>query len=199
MNATALLVVDMEEDFVRGPMAVPGAEDVARRLGPLIAAARTGGALVVFVTQALRADGSDAGRLRRFAEVRDGLALVEGSDGVQVVPELGARPSDCFVTKRRFGAFFGTDLDLLLRSRGIERVVICGVSAHVCCDTTAREAGQLGYDVTYLVDGVTMGDLPDLGWGAIPAAEAERVIATTIAHRFGAVSTIEALLAEIGG
>jgi ureidoacrylate peracid hydrolase len=199
MTRSALLVVDMEEDFVRGSMAVPGAEALAQRLAPLVAAARDAGALVVFVTQALRAGGADAGRLERFDDVREGRALVEGSAGVAVVPELGARADDCFVTKRRFGAFLGTDLDLLLRSRGVERVVVCGISAHVCCDTTVREAFQLGYDAVYLVDGVAMGDLPDLGWGAIPAADAERVVATTIAHRFGTVATVDDLLTELSG
>jgi len=189
VTATALLVVDMEEDFVRGPMAVAGAEELAQRLAPLVAAAREAGALVVFVTQALRAE--DLGPLKRYD------AIHEGSGGVQVVAELGAQPSDCFLVKRRFGAFLGTDLDLLLRSRGITRVVICGVSAHVCCDTTVREAFQLGYDAVYVVDGVSMGDLPDLGWGAITAADAQRVVATTIAHRFGTVATIAGITAEL--
>lgn len=197
MTATALLVVDMEEDFVRGPMAVPGAVELTRRLAPLVAAARDAGALVVFVTQALR--GDDLGQLARFDVVRDGRALREGTPGVEVVPELGARPSDCFVVKRRFGAFLGTALDELLRSRGVSRVIVCGISAHVCCDTTVREAFQLGYDPVYVVDGVAMGDLPDRGWGAIPAAEAERVVATTIAHRFGSVATIDDVLAELAG
>lgn len=186
---TALLVVDMEEAFVRGSMAVPGAEELAHRLAPLVAAAREAGALVVFVTQELRHE--DLGPLARHTAIR------ERGGGVQVVAELGAQPSDCFVVKRRFGAFLGTDLDLLLRSWGIERVVVCGVSAHVCCDTTVREAFQLGYETVYLADGVSMGDLPDLGWGAIPAADAQRVVATTIAHRFGSVSTIDAVLAEL--
>lgn len=194
---TAVLVVDMEEDFVRGPMAVPGAIELAPRLAPLVATARDSGALVVFVTQALRSD--DLGQLARFDVVREGRALREGTPGVEVVPELGAQPSDSFVVKRRFGAFLGTALDELLRSRGVTRVIVCGVSAHVCCDTTMREAFQLGYDAVYVVDGVTMGDLPDEGWGAISAAEAQRVVATTIAHRFGSVATIDDVLVELAG
>jgi ureidoacrylate peracid hydrolase len=195
MNDAALLVVDMEEDFVRGPMAVPGAEALALRLAPLVAAARNAGVTVVFVTQSLRP--GDVGPLARFDDVREGRVLREGTTGVRVVPELGAQASDCFVTKRRFGAFAGTDLDLLLRARGITRVVVCGISAHVCCDTTVREAFQLGYDPLYLVDGVSMGDLPDLGWGTVSADDAQRVVATTIAHRFGAVATIDEILAKL--
>ena len=195
MNDTALLVVDMEEDFVRGPMAVSGAEALAQRLAPLIAAARDAGIIVVFVTQSLRP--GDVGPLARFDDVREGRVLREGTPGVRVVPELGPQPSDSFVVKRRFGAFLGTDLDLLLRTRGVIRVAVCGVSAHVCCDTTVREAFQLGYEPVYLVDGVSMGDLPDLGWGSVSAADAQRVVATTIAHRFGTVATIDGFLATL--
>lgn len=195
MNDTALLVVDMEEDFVRGPMAVSGAEALAQRLAPLIAAARDAGMVVVFVTQSLRP--GDIGPLARFDDVREGRVLSEGTPGVRVVPELEPQPSDSFVVKRRFGAFLGTDLDLLLRTRGVIRVVVCGISAHVCCDTTVREAFQLGYEPVYLVDGVSMGDLPDLGWGPVSAADAQRVVATTIAHRFGTVATIDDFLATL--
>jgi ureidoacrylate peracid hydrolase len=195
VNDTALLVVDMEEDFVRGPMAVSGAEALAQRLAPLIAAARDAGMVVVFVTQSLRP--GDIGPLARFDDVREGRVLSEGTPGVRVVPELEPQPSDSFVVKRRFGAFLGTDLDLLLRTRGVIRVVVCGISAHVCCDTTVREAFQLGYEPVYLVDGVSMGDLPDLGWGSVSAADAQRVVATTIAHRFGTVATIDGFLATL--
>jgi len=195
VNDTALLVVDMEEDFVRGPMAVSGAEALAQRLAPLIAAARDAGVVIVFVTQSLRP--GDVGPLARFDDVREGRVLKEGTPGVQVVPELGPQPSDSFVVKRRFGAFLGTDLDLLLRTRGVIHVVVCGISAHVCCDTTVREAFQLGYEPVYLVDGVSMGNLPDLGWGSVSAADAQRVVATTIAHRFGTVATIDDFLATL--
>ena len=193
----ALLVVDMEHDFVHGPMAVAGAPALADRLAPLVAAARGAAVPVVFATQELRVDGADVGRLVRFESVRSGAALREGSEGVRVVAELDPRPDDLYVVKRRFSAFFATDLDLLLRGRGIEQVVVCGIAAHVCCDTTSRDAFQLGYDPLYVVDGVEMGDLPDAGFGPVSAAQAKAVTATILAHRFAALCTIEQLLAEL--
>ncbi len=195
----ALLVVDMQWDFVHGSLAVPGAAALARRLAPLLRAARTARAPVIFAAQALRADGGDLGGLERFEPVREGVVLREGTDGVRVVEELEPREDDLYVTKRRFSAFHGTDLDLLLRSRGIGRLYVCGVAAHVCCDTTVRDAFQLGYDAVYVSDGVEMGDLPDLGFGAIPAAQAKAVVATTIAHRFGRLCTVDELTAELAG
>jgi biuret amidohydrolase len=196
-DRAALLVIDMEHDFVDGTLAVPHAAELVARLAPLLPAARSVGVAVVFVTQALRPGREDLGRLERFAPVRSGAALREGSAGVRVVAALDPLPDDLYVVKRRFSAFFGTDLDLLLRSRGIEQVVVCGLSAHVCCDTTVREAFQLGYDPFYVVDGVEMGDLPDMGWGVVPGEQAKGVVATIIAHRFGTLCTISELLAEL--
>jgi hypothetical protein len=60
-----------------------------------------------------------------------------------------------------------------------------------------RDAFQLGYDTIYVSDGVEMGDLPDLGFGVIPAAQAKAVVATTIAHRFGRLCTLDELAAEL--
>jgi nicotinamidase-related amidase len=190
----ALLVVDMQNDFVHGRMAVSGAAELAERLAPLVAAARSAGVPVVFVTQALRPNGADAGSLNGFPEVRDGLALREGDDGVRVAAELGAEPNDIYVVKRRFSAFHATDLDLLLRSSNIDQVIVCGVSAHICCDTTVRDAFQLGYEPLYVTDGVSMGDLPDLGFGAVHAEDAKRVVATIVGHRFATLCTIDDLI-----
>ena len=74
---------------------------------------------------------------------------------------------------------------------------MCGISAHVCCDTTTRDAFQLGYDPVYVSDGVEMGDLPDHGFGAIPAEQAKAVVATAIAHRFGTLATIDELVGAL--
>jgi biuret amidohydrolase len=154
----ALLVVDMEHDFVHGPMAVEGAAALATRLAPLVAAARAVAVPVIFATQQLRQGGEDVGPLARFGPVQSGAALREGTRGVGVVAELEPHPEDLHVVKRRFSAFFATDLDILLRARRVEQVAICGVAAHVCCDTTARDAFQLGYEPFYVTDGVEMGD-----------------------------------------
>ncbi len=193
----ALLIVDMEHDFVHGPMAVTGAPALAVRLAPLVAAARAAEVPVVFATQQLRPGGEDVGGLARFEPVRSGAALREGTEGVRVVAELDPRSSDLHVVKRRFSAFFASDLDLLLRSRGVEQIAICGVAAHVCCDTTARDAFQLGYEPFYVVDGVEMGDLPDLGFGPVPAEQAKAVTATILGHRFARLCSIGELLTAL--
>lgn len=196
-DCCALLVIDMEHDFVHGPMAVAGAAELASRLVPLLRAARSAGVPVVFANQELRVGGDDVGPLARFEGIQRGTALRERTEGVRVVPELDPRPTDMYVVKRRFSAFFATDLDLLLRSRGIAQLVVCGVAAHVCCDTTARDAFQFGYETIYVVDGVEMGNLPDVGFGTIAADQAKATIATVLAHRFATLRTIDELVAEL--
>lgn len=197
LKRAALLVIDMQGDFVRpGPLVVPGAAELAARLAPLVRRWRACELPVVFVRHALR--GPDAGPLAELEPVRTGRVLREESAGSQVVPELAPQPGDLFVTKRRFSAFVGTDLDMLLRSMGIGSVVIAGTATHVCCDSTARDAAQLGYGVVVLSDGTAMGDLPDVGFGPFAAELVQRVVLSILARRFADVCTISELLTALG-
>lgn len=195
----ALLVVDMQNDFVTGPMSVPGAAALAARLAPLVAACRAAGVQVCYTVEAHRPDRADLGNLDRFYPLVGREALVEGTQGVEVVPELTPAPGDLVVVKRRFSGFIGTDLELALRAQSITQLFVCGVSTHVCCDTTARDAAQRDFQ-TWLVDGGTAcGDLPDQGWGVVPAGTVHQAVFTLFAHRFGQVCSLDELLAALQG
>jgi len=76
-------------------------------------------------------------------------------DASEIVPEIGVTDSDHVVTKHQWGAFYGTDLDLQLRRRGIDTVVLCGIATGYGVDTTAREAFQHGYNQVFAVDAMT--------------------------------------------
>ena len=76
-------------------------------------------------------------------------------DFVRLMPELDAQPTDHRITKRTWGAFTGTDLEAHLRSSGISQVVVCGVATSVGVESTARQAHELGLNVTLAVDAVT--------------------------------------------
>ncbi|WP_406589353.1 isochorismatase family protein [Bacillus atrophaeus] len=73
-------------------------------------------------------------------------------DWAEFVPEIGVKENDYTVTKRRWGAFFGTDLDLQLRRRGIDTIVLCGIATNIGVESTAREAFQLGYQQIVITD-----------------------------------------------
>ncbi|QDZ77572.1 isochorismatase family protein, partial [Bacillus cereus] len=81
--------------------------------------------------------------------------MVRPKDWAEFVPELGVMEEDYTVTKRQWGAFFGTDLDLQLRRRGIDTIVLCGIATNMGVESTAREAFQLGYQQIFVTDAMT--------------------------------------------
>lgn len=100
----------------------------------------------------------------------------EGWD--QIVPELAQYQGTYTLTKHQWGAFFGSDLDLQLRRRGIRTIVLCGISTSIGVDTTAREAYQLGYDQVFAEDAM----------GASSREEHE-FVCKTIFSRIGRIRT----------
>ncbi|MET7538159.1 hydrolase [Streptomyces sp. NPDC055059] len=149
---TALVVIDLQKGIVGAPT-VPytGAEVVARSV-ELADAFRSHGLPVVLVRVSAAADGADAVPGRNETQGRTG-ARPEGWD--VIVDELSGHPEDITVTKRNWGAFFGTDLDLQLRRRGITQVVMTGVATSIGVESSARAAHEHGYHVTLATDAMT--------------------------------------------
>ncbi len=141
---TALIVIDLQNGIVGLPTATPAAE-VIGRAATLADAFRRHGLPVVLVN----VDGGAPGRTE---QPRRG-APPAGWSGL--VPELRQQPSDILVTKRTWGAFTHTDLDAKLRDLGVTQVVIVGISTSAGVESTARQAFELGYNVTLAVDAMT--------------------------------------------
>jgi ureidoacrylate peracid hydrolase len=132
---SALINVDLQQCFVDGAADGLAVVETVNRLSATCRAARM---LVVHTRHVLRADGSNMGRLATIPKIRDGL-LTEGADTASFHPGLVIAETDVELDKPRFGAFHGTDLELILRSRDIDTIIISGISTPICCDTTARE------------------------------------------------------------
>jgi nicotinamidase-related amidase len=165
---TALVVIDMQRDFVDpGGFGEALGNDVSllRAAVPpterVLAAARQAGLFVVHTREGHRPDLADCppakkarGRLK--AGIGDpgpmGRILVRGEYGHDIVDELKPRPGEPVVDKPGKGAFYATDLDSILKNRGIEQLVVCGVTTEVCVQTTVREANDRGYDCLVLSD-----------------------------------------------
>ncbi|WP_027824464.1 cysteine hydrolase family protein [Laribacter hongkongensis] len=161
-GTTALIMIDMQRDFVEpggfGEMLGNDVSLLRSAIEPcrrLLEAARKAGVFVVHTREGHRADLTDcplAKRLRGGLEcgIGDkgpmGRILVRGEYGNDIIPELYPVAGEPVVDKPGKGAFFATDLDLLLRNRNIRTLIVCGVTVEVCVHTTVREANDRGYE-----------------------------------------------------
>ncbi|GAA1335747.1 cysteine hydrolase family protein [Saccharothrix algeriensis] len=176
---TALIVGDVQRGITAG---YPFAGRVVPPLTDLLPRARAAGALVVFVRFAFRDNGADvppgSALLRSFYEAGD--AFHEGSAGTGV--DLPVAEEDVVVLKRRAGAFAGTDLDLVLRARGVDHLAVAGVATSAMVAATCYDAADRGYRVTVLRDGCADGDqavhdffmdavFPGRGFEVVPCAD----------------------------
>jgi nicotinamidase-related amidase len=168
LKTTALLMIDFQRDFVDpGGFGEALGNDVSllRRAVPpaarVLSAARQRGLLVVHTREGHRPDLTDCppskkarGRLK--AGIGDdgpmGRILVRGEAGHDIVKELYPEAGEPVIDKPGKGAFYATDLDAILRHRGIRQLIVCGVTTEVCVNTTVREANDRGYDCLVLED-----------------------------------------------
>ncbi|MEP6982275.1 MAG: isochorismatase family cysteine hydrolase [Sphingomicrobium sp.] len=189
---TALLNVDMQNCFVEGyPVSAPGGPVLLGRINELTEACRSAGVLVVHARHVLRPDGSNAGLLAEIPPVAAGM-INKGSPSAEFHSSLVIDQADVVLEKPRFGAFHGTDLELLLRSKGIDTVIISGISTNVCCETTAREAAVRDFRVIFLSDGTAT-----FGIGDLSAEQIQKAACTTIGFVFGRVASIDEVLAGL--
>ena len=148
-KATALVIVDMQVDFARpeGKLFVGQSQKTLPSLRRLIAKARKAKVPVIFTQDWHRRDDVEFSLWPPHA--------VEGTRGVQIIPELKPLPQDYFIRKRTYDAFFGTDFDLLLRQKGIRDLVIAGTVANICVIHTAGSARLRGYRVIVPTDAIS--------------------------------------------
>jgi ureidoacrylate peracid hydrolase len=197
---TAMIVVDMQNDFVRegAPIEIPHARAMVPRLNRLLDVCRAREIPVIYIHHVIRGGDIDAGRLADHHEViRNSKAIITGTQNVEIYEGLKPHPGDLVVAKPRYSAFYGTDLEAILRSKGIDTLIISGTVTNVCCESTTRDAFSRDYKVIFLSDGNAAGDLPDMGFGPVSAEEVQKVVLTVLAMCFAQVSSIDQVIAEI--
>ncbi|MCL4521317.1 MAG: hydrolase [Firmicutes bacterium] len=180
LERTALIIVDLQQGIVGMP-ASPHPAPVRRHHEPYMALGfRASGGLVVLVHVGPSPDGKDS--LRPITdEAAKWPSLPEGWD--TIVPELGPQPEDVVIRKRQWGAFYGTDLDLELRRRGKDSIVLCGISTNYGVESTARDAYERGYQQIFVEDACSA------------RSEEDHVFAMTrIFPRIGRVRSTQAVL-----
>lgn len=188
----ALLIIDMQNDFVaRGaPICCAGAVEICDAIEALRRTARAAGTPVIFTQEMHRAEKVDFGLELDYGEP---LHCLEGTTGPQFYPELTPEPGEFVVPKRRYSAFFATDLEILLKGLGVNTLILTGVATDVCVRATAQDAQQLNYRVFVVpecVAGTTearheaaLDNIAYVFGKIIPAAEARELLAHAAAGR----------------
>ncbi len=203
LKRTAVMVIDMQNAFVSkgGMFDLSGKDmdDIAKTIEPnrnIIEAARKKGVKVIYAVHRITADGKETGPMSRFSmnpsrmnnpEIRRG-SIIEGTWGTEIIDELKPREDEMVIVKRRFGAFTGTELDMMLRTFDIRYLIFTGVATNICVETSLREASQLQY-------------LPVLVSDACAATELSRQQSSidNIKEIFGWVTTSDEILKALTG
>jgi nicotinamidase-related amidase len=203
--SAALVIIDMQRDFLEpGGFGAALGNDVAllrTAIAPterILNACRVAGMMVVHTREGHRPDLSDLAPAKRArgnlaTGIGDpgpmGRILVRGEPGHDIVAELAPAPGEPVVDKPGKGAFYATDLEAMLRGRGIAQLLVCGVTTEVCVNTTVREANDRGFDCLVLED-CTGSYFPEFQAAGIAMIKAQGGI-------FGWVAPSTALLAAL--
>lgn len=179
---TALVLIDLQRG-ITGLVGPNLLDPVLDRAATLAAAFRRRPLPVVLVRVAFGADLADAPRNRTDTGRRSARPP---ADWTRLLPQLDQRPGDIVVTKHQPGAFYGTDLDLHLRRRGVTGIVLGGVATSLGVESTARAAYDHGYNVTFAADAMTDPD----------RAAHDHSVEVTF-PRFGEVDTTGAITAAL--
>ena len=189
----ALINVDMQNCFVEGtPLASPDGLVLTDRINRLAEVCRDAGMLVVHTRGWMRPDGSNLGVMGEIVPPFLVDLYTEGADAAELHSSLVVDDRDVILNKPRYGGFSGTDLEMVLRSRGVDTVIISGIATNVCCDTTAREAAQRDFRVFFLSDGTATKEM-----AGVPADELQRATCASLAMVFAQVITVDEMIAKI--
>ena len=142
----AIVVIDMQNDFLLdgAPVQCPGGLETIPYIDKLLNLARNKNIPIIYTQEVHRSEKVDFGLELQGDEPEHCL---EGSEGIKIIDPLNMKQGDLLIIKRRYSAFFATDLDLLLKGLGVQLLILTGVATDVCVRATAQDAQQLNYRV----------------------------------------------------
>jgi nicotinamidase-related amidase len=175
LATSTLIIIDAQNEYLDGKLALPGIAAAVDALARLLAKARAAGARVVHIQHKGRAGGL-------FDLDARGGAIIDA------VKPVGG---ESVLAKPLPNAFAQTDLDATLKKLGRTQLVIAGFMTHMCVSSTARAALDLGYKATVAADAAATRDLPDPMGGVIAAGALHRAALAELADRFAVVATVD--------
>ncbi|MCP3477424.1 cysteine hydrolase [Bradyrhizobium sp. CCGUVB1N3] len=177
LSESCLVLIDLQNEYRTGPLALPDAEPAIARAERLLSRARQAGAAIFHVAHKGRAGGLFDREAERGA----------------IVASLAPLATEPVIEKPLPNAFAGTDLQARLASTGRKNIVLAGFMTHMCVSSTARAALDLGLRTTIASDACATRDLPDGRGGAIPAATIHDVALAELSDRFAIIARSDAL------
>lgn len=182
--STALVLIDLQNGILGRSLAPYTSDEVVERSIQLSDGLRDAGATIVFVHVLI----SDVLHLPVDLPIRDPNSPPPPAEASELISTLTIQSSDLVVTKRQWGAFYGTELDQQLRRRGIRTIVLGGIATNFGVESTARDAFDRGYEVVFVEDAMST-----------VSAEAHRFATENIFPRMGRVRTTQAVLDAVRG
>ena len=190
-RTSALLVLDIQKiilDGSAGPPTAAGKDAFLSRNARLIAAARGAGMRVIYVRNGFRRGYPEvSGRNKSFASIRQSDRFPDAGDGSQIHPAVAPQADDVVITKHRVSAFFGTELDMILRANGIETLVLVGIATSRVVLSTLRYAADADYGIVVAHDCCSDSD-----------ADVHEMLITKVFVRAATVVTSDAVLGALG-
>jgi nicotinamidase-related amidase len=182
-SKTALVVIDLQKGIAGRPTAPHDSGTVIRNAAAIADAFRKNGMPVFLVRVTPSPDGKDS--LHPIADAEP-WSQVRQPDWADIVPEMGPKSGDFVITKHQWGAFYGTELDLELRRRGMTTIVLCGIATNIGVESTARFAYEYGYNQVFAEDAMSS-----------MSAEAHVFAVANTFPRMGLVRKTEEILAAL--
>ncbi|MEV0614372.1 isochorismatase family protein [Nonomuraea sp. NPDC050404] len=178
----ALLVIDAQKEYSSsGTLPVERFDQAIGNIRRLLETARS-------------SDVATVVHIRHISKVPGDQSFDAGSPGIDFIDSVRPASDELVLTKHYIGSFSNPDLDRFLRAQQVDRMVICGFTSFICCDTTSREAVQLGYKVFYVDDAIS-----EFSLGNLTAQELHRTVGAIQGAVFSTVTTTEDAVALLAG
>lgn len=190
---TALVNVDVQRCFVEhSPLAADNGRELVDRINRLAAACRAAGMLIIHTRGWMRSDGSNLGVMAEMVPPFIVALYTEGADTAELHECLEVAAGDIILDKPRYGAFHGTDLELILRSKGVDTIIVSGIATNICCETTARQGAERDFRVVFLSDGTGTKEM-----NGVSADELQRSTCASLGMVFAQIATVEEVIAVV--